>query len=101
VSLPFRGVTQYYFDFPPLPEFIEKLEAIERTLVGEAKLGQLYEESWVMFEGDGKGYIAVSGLLVDYGARIQKLHFSFTTDQTAPGPFIRGLAEAVSRVSAA
>jgi hypothetical protein len=89
--LPFTATSfRFYFDSPPLAEFVERLAHVERTLVGEAKLGQLYEDSYVSFTGDGLGHVTVSGLLVE-GVPTQRLQFSFTTDQTALGPFIADL----------
>lgn len=93
ISTPFFGEIRFFFDYPSLPEFIENLNVIEHTLSGEAKLGQLYEEPYVMFRGVGLGHITVSGFLAEHTEHTQKLHFSFTTDQTALGPFINSLRE--------
>lgn len=91
ISIPFRASVQFFFDWPPLNQFVEQLAAIEQSLSGEATLGQQYEDPYIKFVGNGRGHIVVSGLLTEYGDHTQKLQFSFTTDQTAIGPFIRGL----------
>jgi len=93
VSPPFSARDRFYFDTPALTTFIEQLANIERTLVGEARLGQQFEEPYVLFRGNGRGHINVSGLLIDQSEHGQKLEFSLTTDQTALGSLIAGLRE--------
>jgi hypothetical protein len=92
---PFSATWKFVFDFPPLGEFISKLASLEQTLTGEARLGLQYEEGHISFRGSGLGHVTVSGLLVQYGGHTQKLQFSFSTDQTALAPFIRGLQDAL------
>ena len=91
ISTPFTAATGFTFDYPPMTDFIERLAALQESLVGEARLGQQYEEPFVLFSGDGRGHITVSGVLGDYGDHIQRLEFEFTTDQTALGPFVQDL----------
>jgi len=91
VSTPFSASTRFFFDVPSLGVFIENIAVIERTLSGEAKLGQEFEEPYVLFRGNGRGHITVSGLLIDSTEHMQKLQFSFKTDQTSLGPFIASL----------
>jgi hypothetical protein len=95
ISLPFRANIRFFFDWPPLNQFVEQLEDIEQSLSGEATLGQQFEEPYIKFKGNGLGHIEVSGLLIVYNENIQKLEFSFTTDQTAVGPFIEELRSVV------
>lgn len=95
VSLPFRAHVQFFFDWPPLNQFVKQFAAIEQSLSGEATLGQQFEDPYIKFKGNGCGHIEVSGLLTEYGEHIQRLQFSFTTDQTAIGPFIVGLRSVV------
>jgi len=96
LSAPFSAEIKFFFDYPYLHEFIVALECIEATLVGEAKLGQQYEDPYIYFYGNGLGHIFVSGLLSVYGDHTQKLEFSFKTDQTALAQFISGLHKAAS-----
>ena len=96
LSAPFSAAITFFFDYPYLNEFINKLDNIRITLVGEAKLGQQYEEPFIYFQGNGLGHILVSGLLSIYSEHTQKLEFSFKTDQTALAQFIVGLRKACS-----
>lgn len=96
ISRPFSGEIRFFFDYPSLTEFIESLKVIERTFSGVAKLGQLHEEPCLMVRGVGLGHITVSGFLAVYSEHTQKLDFSFTTDQTALGPFINSLLEVIN-----
>jgi len=94
-SAPFAASTRFFFDSPPLGAFVENLAALDRSLLGEAKLGQQFEDPHFMFRGNGRGQITVSGLLVDTTEHWQKLEFSFATDQTALGPFLAELRRVV------
>ena len=94
LSSPFSGAITFFFDHPYLNEFVNALESIQETLVGEAKLGQQYEDPYIYFHGNGLGHVLVSGLLCIYGEHSQKLEFSFKTDQTALKQFITGLHKA-------
>jgi len=62
-SGPFSASLQFVFDFPPLGEFVTKLESLERTLQGEARLGQRFEDGHILFRGTGLGHVTVSGLV--------------------------------------
>ena len=94
-SLPFTASISFFFDFPTLPEFVDNLILLEKTLSGEAKLGQNYEEAYICLQGNGRGAIRVSGLLAVYSEHTQELRFSFKTDQTALGKFIADLKEII------
>jgi len=95
LSAPFSGATEFTFDEPPLAVFIDQLVVIEQTLTGDARLGQQYEEPHVALHGDGLGHVTVSGVIAEYRDHTQRLEFSFATDQTALGPFIEGLRQAL------
>ena len=101
ISTLFSASTRFTFDYPSLPDFIQHLAALEQRLEGEARLGQQFEEPFVLFRGDGLGHITVSGVLVDYGDQSQRLEFEFTTDQTALGPFIQTLRDVIAAHAAA
>ncbi|MES2048489.1 MAG: GNAT family N-acetyltransferase [Pseudomonadota bacterium] len=94
-SLPFQAQITFYFDCPSLSEFADQLRALEFSLIGTARLGNLYEEPYVEFEGNGRGGVKVSGRLQVSGDHIQQLDFEFSTDQTALGSFIYELKEAL------
>jgi hypothetical protein len=93
VSKPFSVATDFFFDTHSLKDFVKNLEEIEINFVGEAKLGLEYEEPYILFRGDRLGHVKVSGLLIDTRENMQKLEFSFQTDQTSLRPFIANLRE--------
>jgi hypothetical protein len=90
---PFAAQIQFFFDSEPWRAFLRDLEALNVSLVGEAKLGLDFEDPYIALRGDGKGHIEVYGLLLDQRAHSQRLEFSFTTDQTTLGPFLADLRE--------
>jgi hypothetical protein len=87
-SFPFQALVTFFFDDPSLSEFSDRLRALEFSLLGSARLGNLYEEPYLEFVGNGRGQIKVSGRLQVSGDHIQQLDFEFSTDQTALGSFI-------------
>lgn len=93
-SFPFQAQVQFYFGVPSLSEFSDQLRALEVSLLGKARLGNLYEEPYLEFEGDGHGHITVSGTLQVSGNHTQQLDFEFGTDQTALGTFAHELKDA-------
>jgi hypothetical protein len=92
VSKSFSASASFFFD-DSLEDFIKNLEEIESNYVGEARLGLEYEEPYILFRGDRLGHVKVSGLLVDTRENVQKLEFSFQTDQTSLRPFIANLRD--------
>ncbi|WP_439543521.1 WapI family immunity protein [Hyphomicrobium sp.] len=84
----------FYFEVEPLQKFIDALEAIDRTLVGTARLKPLWEEPFVEISGNGRGEILVSGLMIENGHRTQQVRFAFETDQTCLAPLIASLKAA-------
>lgn len=91
VSSPFSGATQFFFDWPTLEVFVSALEDLFAKLIGEAKLGQQFEEPFFSLRGNGRGTIIVSGLLTVAAEHSQRLEFEFVTDQTALPPLIADL----------
>jgi len=90
-SSPFQAQIKFYFDDSTLRDFIKNLKKLEESLRGKVRLGNIYEQPYVQFEGNGMGHITVSGKLVSNDHWMQKLDFNFKTDQTALGPFIKDL----------
>lgn len=93
-SSPFQAQIEFFFDSPNLSEFADQLKALEFSLLGSARLGNLYEDPFIEFEGDGRGHIRVSGRLQVSGDHSQQLDFEFSTDQTALGTFVHELKDA-------
>jgi hypothetical protein len=92
-SPPFKAAVSFFFDAPPILTFIDALEGIYRTLIGEARLGLQFEEPYFSLRGDGNGHVSVSGVFTGGSENEQRLEFSFVTDQTALRPFILELKE--------
>jgi hypothetical protein len=88
-SHPFSAALNFYFD-GSLRQFVGSLKEIDATLSGHAKLALFHEDPFLLFEGDGRGHVTVTGLLVEM---MQKLQFSFVTDQTSLRPFIDALEQ--------
>lgn len=94
-SHPFQGQVVFFFDNPSLIEFADQLAELERTLLGRVRLGNVYEDPYIEFEGNGRGHVVVRGTLCVTGDHMQQLDFEFKTDQTALGPFIHQLRSGV------
>lgn len=94
-SSPFQAEIDFFFDYPSLSTFSDQLEFLQKSLVGTAKLGNLHENPYIQFDGDGRGHISVSGKLCSTASRMQHLTFEFETDQTALTPFIDELRAVV------
>jgi hypothetical protein len=93
-SSPFQAQIKFFFDNPSLLKFIDQLKNLENSLSGKARLGNMYEDPYIQFEGNGRGHVTVSGKLQVSGDHSQQLEFEFRTDQTALGPFIHELETA-------
>jgi hypothetical protein len=91
MSFPFSAATQFFFDQPSLDEFVAALESLDAKLVGEAKLGQQFEEPFFSLRRNGRGQIIVSGVLAIFAEHSQRLEFEFVTDQTVLSSFISDL----------
>ena len=91
----FSAEHDFYFGRPGLQAFITNLTAMDRDLKGKAELRTPYEDDRVIFEVTPLGSVLVSGELHEYSAHPQSLTFSFTTDQTCLGGFVRQLASAL------
>lgn len=73
VSSPFAASVSCVFDCSSLNEFVSALENLYIKLVGEAKLEQQYEETYLSFRGNGRGQIVVSGVLSVVAEHSQRL----------------------------
>lgn len=87
----FTGRVKFCFEPAPLAGFVDDLEVMDRTLVGEATLRPLYEETFIKLEVRRTGAVRVSGELVRYAEHTHRLQFGFVTDQTCLAPLIRDL----------
>jgi hypothetical protein len=79
--------------------FVAALARMDRDLSGSARFQSDYEEHYVQLSLDASGHVEVTGEVVEYGPRTQRLVFGFETDQTCLRPLIRDL-QSVLRVAA-
>jgi len=80
VSDGFSGKASMDIDVKEFGEFATKLYDIYERLRGKARIAESYgEQSYVSFEGDGRGHINVKGVLCNNG---QSLKFENEFDQT-------------------
>lgn len=86
----FSGAGEWVCAVADLVRFTAALEAMEGLRPRRAELLDRGYGSRLALELDKRGHIHLSGLL--YGpAAEQRLQWGFTADQTALGPFVRGL----------
>ena len=77
-----------------LERFATELQSLFQTLRGVAKFQTLEEQLHLELKGDGKGYIALNGELLDRAGIGNRLNFSFQFDQVALGESIREIKAA-------
>lgn len=80
-----------FFEAETLHDFIAALDKLAHSLSGTARLKPLWEEPFVALDGNGRGGIAVRGLMLETGDYDQRVEFAFTTDQTCLAPLIHDL----------
>ena len=81
----FGAELPFYFDDYVLDRFLDALRRMDRTLAGRALLQTPNEEPQIALELSHTGRVRVSGVLLDYEHDLQRLTFSFDTDQTVLG----------------
>ena len=96
----FTAALSFYFDQLGLDAFRAALRHMDATLSGSAVLQTPYEEPRIELTVGRTGQIGVSGLLRDYEQGLQRLAFSFVTDQTVLRPLIDDLEAAEQLLSA-
>jgi hypothetical protein len=90
-SYGFRGEQQFCLEVEPFREFVEALQAMNRTLAGKARLQARYEPEHVELELSRTGSVWVRGELRAFIDEPQSLKLAFRTDQTCLGPFVAQL----------
>ncbi len=83
----------FYFDESNLKLFCCDLTKMNRTLAGQAKLKQLFEDDYICLKMAGGGHVIVAGLLVEYSEYAQRLEFRFQSDQTILTPLLEGMSK--------
>lgn len=80
----FSGYTTVDFDTGDFEIFLNELQKLQETLSGKAELKEPYNsETFLEFEGDGRGHIHISGSITGRnGDWIQELNFENEIDQT-------------------
>ena len=70
------------FEFDNAKEFLEKIVLMNKSLNGEAILGEGFSENFIRLSASKFGHIDIEGSILRYGEVDQKLEFGFRTDQT-------------------
>ncbi len=84
-SAGFSASTTMDIDIKDIPTFYYELQKVYDSLKGEAKIQEPYgNQRYILFSGDKKGHILVSGVLNSNGANgfWQELKFENCIDQT-------------------
>lgn len=90
----FSASTTMDIDIKAIPIFCNELQKTYDSLKGEAKIQEPYgNQQYILFTGDKKGHIFVSGMLNSNGANgfWQDLKFENCLDQTFLPQFLRKL----------
>ncbi len=67
----------FYFDSYYLHDFIQKLEEINKTLVGKAILKDQFEKDYISIESDKLGHVIVEGKVLENSEYQQHYIFRF------------------------
>ena len=95
-SAGFFASTTMDIDIKDLPVLCNELQNVYNFLKGEAKIQEPYgSRQYLVFSGDGKGHILVSGMLNSNGADgfWQELKFENCIDQTYMPQFLKNLTK--------
>ena len=94
-SAGFSASTTMDIDIKDIPTFYYELQKLYDSLMGEAKIQEPYgNQQYILFSGDKKGHILVSGVLNSNGANgfWQELKFENCIDQTFLPQFLKKLS---------
>ncbi len=94
-SAGFSAATTMDIDIKDIPTFCDELHNLYDSLKGEAKIQEQYgNQQYILFSGDKKGHILVSGILNSNGANgfWQEMKFENCIDQTFLPQFIKKLS---------
>lgn len=94
-SAGFSASTTMDIDIKDIPTFYYELQKLYDSLMGEAKIQEPYgNQQYILFSGDKKGHILVSGVLNSNGANgfWQELKFENCIDQTFLPQFLKNLS---------
>ncbi len=80
----FCGHTTIDFTTEDFQIFLDELQNLKETLTGKVELKEPYcEDTFLKFEGDGRGHIHISGCITNMGRDwTQELNFENEIDQT-------------------
>jgi hypothetical protein len=94
----FEGKADLYIVAGDLVPFSEQVEALYRTLRGEAVLNTLEGQIDLRLVGDGKGHIKLHGELLDRCGIGNKLSFVIEYDQTLLWQTISALRDVLAQI---
>ena len=94
-SAGFSASTTMDIDIKDIPTFYYELQKVYDSLKGEARIQEPYgDQQYILFSGDKKGHILVSGTLNSNGENgfWQELKFENCIDQTFFSQFLKKLS---------
>jgi len=91
VSGGFSCVRPFYFDDDSLVDALAKLDEMDAGRPESTTIRCRWEEEFLQIGSNDMGHVFVSGEIIEYSERPQRLKFAFQTDQTVLGPLIRDL----------
>ena len=96
----FSGCAEMDIDIKDIAGFCGDLQRIYDSLAGEARIQEPFgERQYILFSGDRRGHVMISGMLTSGGAGgcRQELRFENCIDQTSLPCFLGGLTEFARR----
>jgi len=85
----FKYEKEVYFD--NMNTFIENIEKMSSTLLGETELKEEFNEHFIKFSLTKSGHVIVSASFVEYSDHSQNIFIEFESDQTCLAPLAKEL----------
>ncbi len=91
VSGGFSCARPFYFDDAALSAAVPCLRKMAAGAAGKCVVKGLWEDSYIQIESNDLGHVVVSGEIVENSECLQRLEFTFRTDQTILAPLSKEL----------
>ena len=82
--------------FDNMSTFIENIEKMSSTLLGETELNKEFSENFIKFSLNKNGRVIVSASFVEYSEHSQNIFIEFESDQTCLAPLAKELRKVVN-----
>ena len=96
-SEPFACINHHFY-FQDLKAFLKEIIKLNDNLKGSAGIGPTWDHEYIKFEIMSRGHITVSGELQVHSDFPQLLKFSFDTDQSYLGSFVKSAERALNEL---